>query len=113
MSMYQSTIDYRLGPGNDDYAGAFNVGGLPYAVNNWDTANATTQGNDPLYPCGSAATPKQSRSVWYRFTPGSTAQYNINTDGSNYDTVLAVWTGSFGSQSNVACDDDGVVGATL
>ena len=110
MSMYQSTINYRTGPANDDFANRITVGSLPYTVNNLNTANATTQGNDPSHPCGSIATPKQSRSVWYQFTPGSSARYNFNTNGSNYDTVLSLWTGSFGSLSNVACDDDGGTG---
>ena len=30
----------------------------------------------------------------------------IDTFGSDYDTVLAVWTGSRGSLTNVACNDD-------
>ncbi len=110
MSLYQSTIDYRNGPSNDDFANRISVDSLPFSVSKWNTAGATTQGNDPSHPCGSAPTPKQSRSVWYRFRPGLSALYNVNTNGSDYDTVLSVWRGSFGSLSNVACDDDGGMG---
>ena len=107
MSMYQSTIDYRVGPANDDFANAVSVASLPYQVSALDTTGATTQVDDPAHPCGSTTTPKQSRSVWYSFTPSLSAEYNLNTNGSTYDTVLAVWTGTFGSLSNVDCDDDG------
>ena len=51
--------------------------------------------------------PQQSHSVWYRYTPSITGNHNINTEGSDYDTVLAVWTGSWGALSNQGCDDDG------
>ncbi|HSH00902.1 MAG TPA: hypothetical protein VLL52_00195 [Anaerolineae bacterium] len=106
MSMYQSTIDYRLGPSNDDFANAHIVGSLPYTLTNWDTTGATTQGDDPDHPCGAAYNPQQSRTVWYQFTSDLSASYNINTTNTTYDTVLAVWSGSFGSLTNIACNDD-------
>ena len=109
MAIYQNTIDYRLGPSNDDYGSATNVGGATF-VNNLNTANATTQGIDPVTPCGSSSTNRQSRSVWYRHTPGTTRNYNLNTNGSNYDTVLAVWTGASQPTTNHGCDDDGGTG---
>jgi len=104
MSMYQNTIDFRGGPGNDNFANATTILSLPYTVNNLDTTNATTQGNDPATTC--ALGNKQSRSVWYKYIPSSTGNYRIHTNGSNYDTVLSVWTGSFGSLTSQGCDDD-------
>ena len=109
MALYQNTIDYRLGPSNDDFAAATNVGPATF-VNNLNTSNATTQGLDPDTPCGSSNPDYQSRSVWYRHTPGTTRNYDINTNGSSYDTVLAVWTGSANALSNQACDDDAGIG---
>ena len=41
------------------------------------------------------------------FTPPITGTYNINTIGSNHDTVLSVWTGSWGALTSQGCDDDG------
>jgi hypothetical protein len=107
MCIFQCTIDYRNGPANDDFDNATVIGSLPYVVVNLNTANATTQGNDPNTSCGSTSNPKQSRSVWYRYTPATTGNYTITTNGSNYDTVLALWTGSFGSLTDRGCDDDG------
>jgi hypothetical protein len=44
--------------------------------------------------------------VWYAYRPVTSASVNVNTCGSGYDTVLAVFTGSCGSLTQVACNDD-------
>ena len=106
MDLYQNTIDYRSGPSNDDFANPASISGAPYFVTGLDTTNATTQGFDPASACGSLATPRQSRSVWYSFTPPGTGDYNLDTLNSNYDTGLALWTGSWGSLSPSACVDN-------
>ena len=72
---------------DDDFAGRLLVSSLPYSVNNWNTANATTQRNDPNTGCGSFSTRKQSRSVWFQFTPSVTGPYVIHTNGSNYASL--------------------------
>ena len=47
------------------------------------------------------------RTVWYRFTPAASGTYQIDTLGSDLDTVLTVFTGSaVGSLSEWACNDD-------
>ncbi len=51
------------------------------------------------------------RTVWYRYTAPSAQPLIIDTMGSDYDTVLVVWTGSRGSLTSVACNDD--FGGTL
>ncbi len=106
MALYQNTINYRLGPSNDDFASSVLVSATPFFVSGLNTTNATTQGLDPVTTCGSTSTPRQSRSVWYRFTPPGNADYNIGTYNSNYTTVLAEWTGSWGSLTQYACYDD-------
>ncbi len=114
MSLYQNTIDYRGGPVHDDFANAM---GIPsyvtgYGHYNVDTTNATTQGLDPATPCGSVINRKQSRSVWYKFSPTTTRYYTVTTASSNYDTVLGIWIGSWGALKNVACNNDGGPGDT-
>ena len=106
MDLYQNTINYRGGPFNDDFASAWGIGSVPFAWNGWNTINATTQGNDPPTTCASGSYPRQSRSDWYSYTPPITGNYNINTIGSNYDTVVAAWTGSWGFLTSQGCDDD-------
>jgi hypothetical protein len=47
-----------------------------------------------------------TNSVWYRFVPAQSGTLNVNTVGSNYDTVLGVWEGDRGVLNSLACDDD-------
>jgi len=64
-----------------------------------DTRGATAAADDPF--CGG-----RNRTVWYTYTPSSTGRVDSNTFGSNYDTTLSVYTGTRGSLSQVACNDD-------
>lgn len=106
MGLYQNTINYRNGPANDDFANAIHVSSAPFYVNALDVTGATTQGLDPQFPCGSATSPRQSRSVWYAFNPSITDVYKIDTQYSGFDTVLAIWRGYWGSLANRGCNDD-------
>ena len=94
---------YGTGPGNDDFGSPILIGTAPYA-NTQDVSLATTAGDDPGFPC-SRVEPKY-RTVWYRYTAPAAQTLTIDTIGSDYDTVLGVWTGSRGSLTNVACNDD-------
>jgi hypothetical protein len=65
-----------------------------------DPTGATLKGGDPQPSCqGLSAT------VWYSFTAEFNGTALVNTNGSDYDTVLAVWTRS-GGWNEIACDDD-------
>ncbi|MGH3308072.1 MAG: hypothetical protein ACRDOX_10330, partial [Nocardioides sp.] len=67
-----------------------------------DTVNvsqATSGRRDPTNCANNA-------SVWYQYTPGTTERINVNTSGSNYDTVLGVYTGTPGAFTRVRCVDD-------
>lgn len=110
----QDVIDFIngiLGPGwdtacgvpNDDFDSAFLISAMPY-TDIQDTYLDTTAVDDPSFPCGSQN--QGMGSVWYRYTPTSTKLLTLSTSGSEYDTMLAVWTGSRGSLINVACNDD-------
>ena len=45
-------------------------------------------------------------SVWYKYTPSINESISLDTLGSNYDTFIAVWSGSIGSLNLVTCNDD-------
>jgi hypothetical protein len=48
-------------------------------------------------------------SQWFSYQPPADGRLTINTDGSDFDTVLAVYTGpgtDFGTLVEVACDND-------
>jgi len=72
--------------GNDDFAEAVLIPGLSFS-NKEDTAGATLEVGEPR-PCGSI-----SGAVWYSFTPDSNVELFANTQGSDYHTALAVYTG--------------------
>lgn len=94
-------------PANDNFASATAVGALP-ANFSVDTSSATLETGEPLPGCGSGF----GKSVWYAFTPGATTQVTVSTAGSNFDTILGVWTGgSLGGLTAVTCNDDS--GGTL
>ncbi|HUS18295.1 MAG TPA: choice-of-anchor D domain-containing protein, partial [Terriglobales bacterium] len=93
------------GPPNDNFASAVVVNS-PNFTHSTSTLGATTEGSDPTPSCllGSPV----SKTVWYSYTPGANGQAVINTRGSNYDTVLAVFTGTQGALAEVinGCNDD-------
>jgi subtilisin family serine protease len=65
-----------------------------------DTTDATTTGTDPAMCAPSA------RSVWYRYFAPATQTIAFDTFGSNYDTVLGVYTGTEGALTQIGCNDD-------
>ena len=88
-------------PPNDAFAAGTTIGAIPYQ-DAQSTVEATAEPGEPTSQCGPAA-----KSVWYRFTPATDVVLRADTLGSDFDTVLAVWTGSdLASLSPVACNDD-------
>ncbi|MFQ5399532.1 MAG: kelch repeat-containing protein [Anaerolineae bacterium] len=63
---------------------------------------------DPTLSCmwGAPSSSQGYRTVWYQFVAPSNGRAIIDTAGSNYDTVLAVHTGTCGSLVEAACSDD-------
>lgn len=87
-------------PANDNFANAVSISTLPYS-NSHSTAGATTEAGEPS-PCGGIAA-----TVWYTYTPAENETVAIDTSSSDYDTVLAAYSGSsLGSLSLIACNDD-------
>ncbi|CAG1011886.1 Calcium-dependent protease [Anaerolineae bacterium] len=91
-------------PVNDLFAGAIVMPG-PAVDYTQDIYLSTKSANDPGISCLSTPTNYNS-TVWYRFTPGSSGTASLDTLGSAYDTVLAVYTGTVGSLTQVVCNDD-------
>jgi hypothetical protein len=71
-------------------------------TNTQSTVNATSAG-DPSPAC----VYNFGNGVWYQFTPQSNGQLVADTMGSDFDTGLAIYTGSCSSLNLLACDDDG------
>lgn len=87
---------------SDAFANASVISYTPY-MDPQIVGEATVAVDDPVLPC---ATGQGYNTVWYSFTPTVSEGMLINTKGSTYDTVLAVWTGSPGSLTNQACNDN-------
>jgi hypothetical protein len=85
-------------PANDDFDHATVIPGLPFS-DSLDTTEATTAADDP-FCAGNAHT------VWYSFTPSSDVSVVANTFGSDYDTTVSAYTGTRGTLTQIACNDD-------
>jgi hypothetical protein len=107
-------------PPNDNFANAISITTLSFN-DVQDSSGATTEAADPVPPCVHQYTSAQGNSgghpnglyntTWYKFTPIFSANLNVDTTGSSYDTVLSLWTGTGTTEAtltatNVACNDD-------
>jgi hypothetical protein len=75
---------------------------VPNYTNTMDTTTASTAVDDPAICSG-----KKGKTVWYKYTAPANGMVSVDTIGSDYDTVLAVYTGTCGDFNSVSCDDDG------
>jgi hypothetical protein len=69
-----------------------------------DVRGATRAIDDPAV-LGECLLDPGMASVWYDVTAAVNGSYIIDTFGSDYDTWIAVWTGTRGSLSLVTCND--------
>ena len=96
-------VNFAQSQPNNDFNTPTIINALPYSVTQ-STRGATQANDDPtLTSCNRL--PGQA-SVWYRYTPSANANLLLDTKGSDYDTMLAVWTGSRGNLVSVGCNDD-------
>jgi hypothetical protein len=111
-SLVQLKVSQPVAPPNDLCSGAEVIPGngpFPYLSAVADTALATTNSDPPTPQCQSSC----SRSVWYRFTPATTAAYTLSTCADTattvFDTLMAIYTapaGCGGPFTEVACNDN-------
>ncbi len=92
-------------PANDEFASALSIGSMPYS-NIGGTLGATRAITDPELSCGGGAPSQHYNSVWFTILPQNETRYLLSTTGSDYDTILAVWTGEEGNLTEFACNDD-------
>ncbi|MEO8607220.1 MAG: leucine-rich repeat domain-containing protein [Chloroflexota bacterium] len=92
-------------PVNDNFADAIAIdtGFVPFS----DTQNvlgASLESGEPVAMCGGSPA---LRSVWYKYTALDNNILSLNTTGSDYDTVLSVWTGAgLGALVSAGCNDN-------
>src|SRR5688572_9742272 len=89
-------------PANDDFSAAQELTGLPVGASG-TTTGATAEPGEPA-PTG-GTTPDAS--VWYRWTGPVTGNVTIDTCQGDFDTILAVYTGtSLDALTEIAASDD-------
>lgn len=104
-------------PANDDFANAQPLAGLGLLVSNLDTTGATLEAGEPevtdesweVY--GPYAT-DIGATVWFTWVPPADGDYTLSTKGSDFDTVLAVYTATGPTISDLvllATNDEGAV----
>ena len=89
-------------PPNDDCIGAVTLQpGVPFAMS---TTNATATG-DSVPACQT----NFGSGVWFKFTPQTSGTVTISTCGSDFNTVLQVYSGSCGALVPIpsGCNDSG------
>jgi hypothetical protein len=96
-------------PANDDFDDAVVITSLPF-TDNLNTSEATTAPDDPADPDDPAVCFVGSHTVWYQFTPSKNMRINANTSGSDFDTGIAVFTGTRGALTFIGCNDDLLTG---
>jgi hypothetical protein len=96
-------LNYWVGrPPNDDFAQAQGWDAARYDGVHLNSAIATKEPGEP-YHAGNAG----GRSVWIPWQPNITRSYTITTAGSDFDTLLAVYTGdSLLNLEEVASNDN-------
>jgi hypothetical protein len=114
------TVSFHLTwhPANDPCSHPQQILGIAYSSPLLNTTTAVSDTCDNEESCEANGV-GVSNAVWYAYTPSCDGLLSINTNGSNYDTVLSVWDrcGEFmgpdipcdyGTQ--IACDDDSGTG---
>ncbi|MFN2195930.1 MAG: PKD domain-containing protein [Anaerolineales bacterium] len=86
-------------PQNDDFDFATLIDSLPY-FDSIDTTDATLAIDDPSSNCAWSAI---GATVWYSYTASEPLALAINTSGSSYQTLIAVYTGVRGALNAQNC----------
>jgi hypothetical protein len=90
-------------PTNDAFSSATVVSAFPFNATP-DTLLATQETADPTLTC--LGNQKGYYTVWYRHTSTSNQTIILNTEASLYDTALGVFSGSPGTLTEIACNDN-------
>ncbi len=102
-------------PPNDNFANAQVVSGCSGSVTGTNVG-ATKEAGEPNDPSTPSNITPPTKSVWYQWQAPSTGSVTIDTHGSDFDTVLAVYTGSTVSGLTLVLNgnnDDTISGSDL
>jgi hypothetical protein len=90
-------------PPNDNLADAETITSLPF-TDSQNNQDATAETDEAATSCG--GTFDNGNSLWWEYTATSETPLIISTEGSDFDTLLSVWTGSGHPLTEENCGDD-------
>ena len=102
-------------PANDDIANAEVVtADVPYTDSEPNQSYGSEESTDPIYSCHFGAPGPGFQGVWYSITPSANTRVTISTASTDIfapsatvpDTLVAIYTGTPGSLTEVVCNDD-------
>lgn len=97
--------NYALRPANDDFGSATVISGSSGTINGTNLYASLEPGEPSVQD-----NIKLCSSIWYDWTAPANGTATFNTDGSDFDTVLACYTGnSVDALTLIAFNDDGPV----
>ncbi len=91
-------------PINDEFNDAIEIMSLPFS-STMDVRGATLNIDTDKH-VSQCELYRGAKSVWYQFQPASDTSVVFDTFTSDYDTYIAVWTGTVDNLTEVACNDD-------
>jgi len=96
-------------PASNDYiANAIDLGNGNSSAS-IDTSNASTVASDPEM----CVAGKSGKTVWFKFTAPANGALTVDTNGTNYRTVVQVLRGSPASLTRVGCSDQALPGTPV
>ncbi|MGH3871622.1 MAG: hypothetical protein ACRDSR_08935 [Pseudonocardiaceae bacterium] len=103
LTLVGATPAWAAAPTNDNFANA--QAHTSSFTDSLSIVDATTETGEPDQSCITFG--DNFRSVWYGLTISAGTEVSVDTIGSNYNTVVSVYTGaSLGSLSEVVCDNN-------
>ncbi len=97
-SEFSFTVDFAQPPSNDNFADRIQVG---LGTHSGSNELATMQDDEPIPPWPAEG------SVWWSFTAPESGTLEVDTAGSDFDTILAAWVGDeLATLSEIASNDD-------
>jgi hypothetical protein len=92
---------------NDEIANAIQLGASATLL--LDTSNAGNSPDDPdMCQAG-----KSGKTVWFRFTPTDDGLLRVDTNGSNYHTVIQLYSGRPGALVAIGCSAEALPGIQI
>lgn len=89
-------------PANDNFASRQSIAAST-STTDGTNVNSSSQVGEPLNPADAAG----GKTVWWSWTPNFSGNVTVCTVGSNFDTTLAIYTGTaLGSLNLVGANDD-------